>query len=53
MGLRATGEAGQGYAEIPTEYMGSIDGKPVRDLVEELLEGGEAAFQMRRMKYGF
>ena len=53
LGLRATGEAGQGYAEIPIEYMGSIDGKPVRDLVEELLEGGEAAFQMRRLKYGF
>jgi hypothetical protein len=53
LGLRATGEAGQGYAEIPVEYMGSIDAKPVRDLVEELLEGGEAAFQMRRLKYGF
>ena len=26
---------------------------PVRELVEEILEGGKAAFEMRRSKYGF
>ena len=33
--------------------MGSIDAIPVRSLVEELLEGGEDAFERRRRKYGF
>jgi hypothetical protein len=53
LGLRALGEAGEGYAEIPIEHMGSIDARPVRELVEEILEGGRAAFEMRRLKYGF
>jgi DNA repair ATPase RecN len=34
-------------------HMGSIDIKPVREMVEEILEGGKAAFEMRREKYGF
>jgi hypothetical protein len=25
----------------------------VRELVEEILEGGKTAFEMRRLKYGF
>ena len=33
--------------------MGSIDSKAVRQLVEEVLEGGKDAFEMRRLKYGF
>ncbi len=54
LGLRAAGEAGgEGYAEIPREHVGSIDNKLVRDLVEEILEGGQEAFEMRRRKYGF
>ena len=53
IGLRASGEAGQGYAEIPVVHMGSIDATPVRELVEEILEGGKTAFEMRRLKYGF
>jgi len=28
-------------------HMGSIDSKPVRELVEEILEGGKDAFEMR------
>jgi hypothetical protein len=52
-GLSATGEAGQGRARIPPEHMGSIDSLAVRELVEELLEGGKEAFEMRRLKYGF
>ncbi len=53
VGLKASGEADQGQAEIPRESMGSIDSLAVRELVEELLEGGKDAFEMRRLKYGF
>ena len=53
LGLAATGEAREGHARIASEHMGSIDSKPVRELVEEILEGGKAAFEMRRSKYGF
>lgn len=35
------------------EVLGSIDSQPVRALVEEILEGGKVAFEMRRLKYGF
>lgn len=53
LGLRASGEGREGHARIDPKYMGSIDGQPVRELVEEILEGGKAAFEMRRAKYGF
>ncbi len=55
VGLVASGEAGtgQGRAAIPSNHMGSIDSRVVRELVEEVLEGGKAAFEMRRRKYGF
>lgn len=53
IGLSASGEAGFGKAKIPKEHMGSIDALPVRELVEEVLEGGRDAFEMRRKKYGF
>jgi DNA repair ATPase RecN len=54
LGLTATGEGGdRGRAEIPEQNVGSIDSGPVRELVEELLEGGREAFEMRRRKYGF
>jgi predicted ATPase len=53
VGLTASGEAGFGKAKIPVEHMGSIDAEPVRELVEEVLEGGKEAFEMRRLKYGF
>jgi hypothetical protein len=52
-GLSASGEAGQGKATIPVEHTGSIDVETVRELVEEVLEGGKAAFELRRLKYGF
>lgn len=38
---------------INPRHMGSIDAQPVRELVEEILEGGKPAFEMRRLKYGF
>lgn len=53
IGLNATGEGGDGKAVLPREHMGSIDHAPVRQLVGEVLEGGRAAFEMRRMKYGY
>lgn len=53
VGLSASGEAEHGCARIAPEHMGSIDDKPVRDLVEEILEGGKEAFERRRRKYGF
>lgn len=53
VGLFAAGEAGQGKSRIPKEYMGSIDTPTVREMVEEVLEGGKDAFETRRLKYGF
>jgi len=54
LGLRASGEGGdRGHAEIPVEHVGSFDSEAGRDLVEEILEGGREAFEMRRRKYGF
>ena len=53
MGLSPSGEAEEGSARIAPEHVGSIDARPVRKLVEELLEGGEDAFERRRRKYGF
>ena len=53
LGLSASGEASGGHAKIAPEHVGSIDADPVRALVEELLEGGQDAFERRRRKYGF
>ena len=53
LGLAASGEAERGRAHIAPEHMGSIDAQPVRELVEEILEGGKNAFETRRLKYGF
>jgi DNA repair ATPase RecN len=38
---------------ISDRHRGSIDIQPVREMVEEILEGGKTAFEMRRQKYGF
>lgn len=54
VGLTAFGEAKpEGKARMPREHMGSLDTRSVRELVEEVLEGGREAFVLRRMKYGF
>ncbi len=52
-GLDASGEAEEGRAKIKPDHIGSIDSLSVRELVEEVLEGGKDAFEMRRSKYGF
>jgi hypothetical protein len=49
LGLRAR----ESRAEIPPEWVGSIDSPSVQKLVEETLEGGREAFETRRLKYGF
>lgn len=53
IGLEASGEAGRGRSRVDMANIGSIDNTSVRELTEELLEGGRLAFEMRRMKYGF
>ena len=53
LGLTAEGEADEGKAVIKPGHMGSIDTQPVRDLLENILEGGRDAFETRRLKYGF
>ena len=53
LGLTAEGEAVEGKAVIEPGHVGSIDTPPVRDLVENILEGGKDAFETRRRKYGF
>lgn len=51
--VRAVGESGDGHIEVPSAHMGSIDKATVASLVEEILEGGKEAFQIRRLKYNF
>jgi energy-coupling factor transporter ATP-binding protein EcfA2 len=53
VGLTANGEAASGRASILPTHMASIDAEPVKELVEEILEGGKVAFETRRLKYGF
>jgi DNA repair ATPase RecN len=52
-GMAAAGEAEEGHARFSARQMGSIDLEPVRILVEEILEGGKDAFELRRRRYGF
>ena len=53
LGLSAVGEGDVGRARVASEHAGSIDSREVRELVEEILEGGREAFEKRRRKYGF
>ena len=54
LGLTASGDAdNKGNSVIRPEHVGSIDARQVRELVEEILEGGKYAFETRRLKYGF
>lgn len=53
LGLTASGEAEAGTAQVAPEHRGSIDAPSVRELLEEILEGGKDAFERRRRKYGF
>jgi ATPase subunit of ABC transporter with duplicated ATPase domains len=53
VGLSARSGAGQAEGALTAKHMGSIDARGVRELVEEVLEGGRRAFELRRLKYGF
>ena len=53
LGMTASGEAAEGRGRVPIQHMGSIDAPKVRQVVEELLEGGRDAFERRRLRYGF
>ncbi len=53
VGLQAVERDGAVVGEVDPNAVGSIDHRPVRALVEELLEGGKEAFEMRRYLYGF
>ena len=53
VGLSTAGDPGDVHAEISPSRVGSIDCQTVREYVEEILEGGKDAFEMRRRKYGF
>ena len=51
--LVPTDDAEEGEVSLPDENIGSIDTKRVRELIEDTLEGGKLAFELRRLKYGF
>lgn len=51
--LDAGGEGNAMRAQIHETHVGSIDRESVKLLVEQVLEGGQRAFEMRRAKYGF
>ena len=53
VGLVASGDDKGGQGRVDSRLMGSIDSRPVRELIEEILEGGKDAFERRRRKYGF
>ncbi|WP_342166921.1 TrlF family AAA-like ATPase [Methylobacterium sp. SD21] len=53
VGLTPVVEFGVERTLVPNHLVGSIDTEGVREMVRELLEGGRAAFELRREKYGF
>jgi hypothetical protein len=53
VGMCARGDSGNGVGALSADGMGALDSRGVRELVEEVLEGGRRAFELRRKKYGF
>jgi len=53
VGLTPTAAGGNTSVTVSPHLCGSIDVPAVKELVKELLEGGQAAFEYRRRKYGF
>lgn len=51
--IDADGEAERGRIRLEPDHMGSIDSPKVAVEVREVLEGGRAAFEDRRVRYGF
>lgn len=46
-------EADQEHAYLSDNNTGSIDSQELKEKVEDILEGGKKAFEIRRLKYGF
>lgn len=46
-------EADQERAYLSDDNTGSIDSQDLKEKVEDILEGGKKAFEIRRLKYGF
>ena len=51
--FNAAGDGSEGRAELRSDCVGSIDVPEVRRLIEQVLEGGAEAFEMRRKKYRY
>lgn len=51
--IDADGEAEGGRIRLESDRMGSIDSPMIANEVKEVLEGGRAAFEDRRVRYGF
>lgn len=52
VGLDASGEPDDERSRATARVRGALDSAPVREMVEEILEGGPQAFERRRRKYG-
>ncbi len=55
LGLSPSADPSTGIlsGNVEDRHRGAIDNQPVRELMEEILEGGKEAFFARRDKYGF
>lgn len=53
LAFQACSDDDTGHTRLPDDCRGSIDLERIQHLVEEILEGGRAAFETRRRKYGF
>ncbi len=53
VGLTPVVEAGVEHATIPDGLCGSIDTPAIKEMIKDLLEGGQEAFELRKQKYGF
>jgi predicted metal-dependent phosphoesterase TrpH len=53
VGLTPVVEGGIERATVRDELCGSIDTPAVKEMVKDLLEGGQEAFEFRKQKYGF
>jgi hypothetical protein len=53
VGLTPVVEGGIEHATIPDGLCGSIDTPAIKEMIKDLLEGGQEAFEFRKQKYGF
>lgn len=53
VGFQAAGDGSEGRGEVTPDHIGSLDIPTVKALVEQVLEGGTEAFELRRKKYRY